>query len=82
MAAPIMHEGMATDASESLERVRCPLLVVMAPQSPVDVERLRDLQPEAFVGRVVGSGHSLTLVVPDQVNAMLDRFMEILPSCG
>jgi pimeloyl-ACP methyl ester carboxylesterase len=78
MAAPIMQEGMATDGSESLARVRCPLLVAMAPQSPVDVERLRELQPEAVIGRVVGSGHWLTLAVPDQVNAMLDRFLELV----
>lgn len=82
MAALIMQEGMATDGSESLARVRCPLLVVMAPQSPVDVERLRDLQPEALIGRVVGSGHSLTLAVPEQVNAMLDRFLEIVALHG
>ena len=28
--------------------------------------------------RVVGSGHWMTLVVPGQVNAMLDRFLEIV----
>jgi hypothetical protein len=30
-----------------------------------------------LIGSVVGSGHWLTLVVPDQVNAMLDRFLEL-----
>jgi pimeloyl-ACP methyl ester carboxylesterase len=82
MAASIMQEGMATDGSESLARVRCPLLVVMAPQSLVDVEGLRALQPEALIGRVVGSGHWLTLAVPEQVNAMLDRFLEIMALHG
>lgn len=81
MAAPIMQEGMATDGSESLARVRCPLMVVLA-GAPVDVERLRVLQPEALIGRVVGSGHWLTLAVPDQVNAMLDRFLEIITPHG
>lgn len=75
LAAPLMQEGMATDGSESLAQVRCPLLVLAAAQSPIDMERLRDLQPEAWVGRVVGSGHWMTLSVPDQVNAMLDRFL-------
>jgi hypothetical protein len=28
---------------------------------------------------VAASGHFLTLIVPDQVNAMLDRFLAILP---
>ena len=76
MAAPIMEEGMATDGSEFLARVQCPVLLVSA-GAPVDIARFRALQPEAFVGSVVGSGHSLTLVVPDQVNAMLDRFLEL-----
>ncbi len=78
LAARIMQEGMATDGSESLARVRCPVLLVVA-GAPVDAERLRSLQPEAWVGRVVGSGHWLTLAVPDQVNAMLDRFLELAP---
>lgn len=82
MAAPIMQEGMVTDGSDALARVQCPVLVVMAPQSPVDVERLQALQPDALVGRVVGSGHCLTLAVPDQVNAMLDRFLEIMALRG
>jgi pimeloyl-ACP methyl ester carboxylesterase len=77
MAASIMREGMATDGSDALARVRCPVLTVMAAQSPVDLERFRDLQLDALVGRVVGSGHWLTLTVPNQVNAMLDRFLEI-----
>jgi pimeloyl-ACP methyl ester carboxylesterase len=81
MAAAIMQEGMATDGSDSLARVRCPLLLVSA-RAPVDLERFRDLQPDALVGRVVGSGHWLTLAVPDQVNAMLDRFLEITTSRG
>jgi pimeloyl-ACP methyl ester carboxylesterase len=77
LAASIMQEGMATDGAEVLALVRCPLLMVSA-TAPVDTERMRHLQPEAFVGRVVGSGHWMTLVVPDQVNAMLDRFLELL----
>lgn len=78
LAAGIMREGMATDGSESLARVRCPVLLVTA-GAPVDIERVRELQPEALVGRVIGSGHWLTLAVPDQVNAMLDRFLELAP---
>jgi pimeloyl-ACP methyl ester carboxylesterase len=82
MAGPIMREGMATDGSDALARVRCPLLTVTAAQSPVDFDRFRDLQPDALVGRVVGSGHWLPLAVPGQVNAMLDRFLEILALRG
>ncbi|HEX6506157.1 MAG TPA: alpha/beta hydrolase [Chloroflexota bacterium] len=78
LAAPLMQEGMATDGADSLARVQCPVLLMSA-TAPVNMERFQELQPEALVGRVVGSGHWLTLAVPDQVNAMLDRFLEIAP---
>jgi len=81
MAAPIMQEGMASDGSDCLARVQCPVLLVSA-GAPVDIERFRELQPEAFIGSVVGSGHWLTLAVPDQVYAMLNRFLEIAPARG
>jgi len=76
MAAAIMREGMQTDGSEALARVRCPVLAVCA-HAPVDVPRLRAMQPDAWVGTVVGSGHWLTLAAPEQVNAMVDRFLEV-----
>lgn len=77
LAPSVMREGMTTDGAEALARVQCPLLVVHRPENPVDTDRLRQLQPEAWVGCVVGSGHWLTLSVPDQVNGMLDRFLEV-----
>jgi pimeloyl-ACP methyl ester carboxylesterase len=76
MAASLMQEGMATDGSDPLAQVQCPVLLVTA-TAPVDTERFQELQPHALIGRVTGSGHWLTLAVPDQVNAMLDRFLEI-----
>jgi pimeloyl-ACP methyl ester carboxylesterase len=76
-----MRDGMATDGAAALARIRCPLLVVRA-GAPMDLDRLRGLQPDALVGNVVGSGHWLTLVVPDQVNAMLDRFLELASTIG
>lgn len=77
MAAALMQEGMASDGADYLARVRCPVLAVSA-TAPVDYERFQDLLPEALVGKVAGSGHWLTLSVPDQVNAMLDRFLELV----
>jgi pimeloyl-ACP methyl ester carboxylesterase len=39
---------------------------------------LRELRPDVLLGAVVGSGHWMMLEVPDQVNAMLDRFLQIV----
>jgi len=78
MAAPLMHDGMNSDFSEQLAAGRYPLLFVHA-HAPVDLERLKQLRPDAIVASVAASGHFLTLIVPDQVNAILDRFLAILP---
>lgn len=77
MPAPFMQDIMASDFAAELSATTCPLLYVHA-GAPADLERLRRLRPDALVGRVVGSGHYLTLQVPDQVNAMLDRFLQIV----
>jgi pimeloyl-ACP methyl ester carboxylesterase len=68
---------MASDYAAELESARCPLLYIHA-KTPTDLERLRDLRPDAMIGRVVGSGHYAMLTAPDQVNAMLDRFVHLV----
>lgn len=77
LAAVVMRDGMKDDASEPLARVRCPLLVVRHSDLPLDANRLLELQPDAWLGSVVGTGHYMGLTVPGQVNAMLDRFLEV-----
>jgi pimeloyl-ACP methyl ester carboxylesterase len=38
---------------------------------------MHDLLPQLAYGQTVGSGHFCQLEVPEQVNAMLDRFMAV-----
>jgi hypothetical protein len=45
-------------------------------RSPV-ISHCVALRPDVWLGSVVGSGHYMALAVPDQVNAMLDRFLEV-----
>jgi pimeloyl-ACP methyl ester carboxylesterase len=78
IVAPLMREILSRDFSAELSAVRCPLLFVHA-WAPVNLDRLRDLQPDALAGSVVGSGHYLAVVVPGQVSAMIERFIDILP---
>jgi pimeloyl-ACP methyl ester carboxylesterase len=63
--------------TEALEHLACPLLYIHA-KAPADLQRLQELRPDAMLGQVVGSGHYLMLSVPEQVNAMLDRFLDLL----
>lgn len=61
----------------ALRRWDRPLLYVGS-NAPFAVDaRLTELAPEAMIGRTVGSGHFVQLEVPDQVNAMIDRYLEI-----
>lgn len=78
LPAQVMRDGMSSDFADRLAAGTYPLLFVHA-QVPADLERLKQLRPNAIIGSVAGSGHFLTLIVPDQVNAMLDRFLAILP---
>lgn len=76
IAAPLMRDVMSEDFSQFLTG-SFPLLYVHA-RVPADLTRLRELRPDVLLGLVVGSGHWMMLEVPDQVNAMLDRFLQIV----
>ena len=47
-----------------------------------DIARLRELAPALQVGQTVGSGHFCQLEVPEQVNAMIDRFLLLNRAAG
>ena len=78
MAAPLMRDLMSLDDSRLLAG-DYPLLYVHA-RVPTDLTRLRELRPDALLALVAASGHWLMLEVADQVNAMLDRFLQIVAS--
>lgn len=58
-------------------RLVAPCLYIAAdePSPRSDMDRLRELAPGLLYGQTVGSGHFCQLEVPDQVNAMIDRFL-------
>ncbi|GAB6038277.1 alpha/beta hydrolase [Fundidesulfovibrio butyratiphilus] len=65
------------DGQAALSALRSPFLYVASSNGRSQVEDLSRLHPHVSYGQVVGSGHFLTLEVPDQVNAMLGRFFEL-----
>ena len=42
-----------------------------------DMARFHELAPQVLYGKTVGSGHFCQLEVPEQVNAMIERFLAI-----
>ena len=77
-----MAEGVLEfDSWVAAQRCTMPgLLILSARPSFLDAASLEALPPSWQVARVVGSGHFVQLVVPDQVHAMIDRFLELLPA--
>ena len=71
-------EGMRDyDPTEAGGELAVPALYVEAnePQPRSDMGRFREMFPQVLHGKTVGSGHFCQLEVPEQVNAMIDRFL-------
>jgi pimeloyl-ACP methyl ester carboxylesterase len=53
---------------------KVPALYVASSAPRTDLARMRQLCPQLLTAQIVGAGHFVQLEVPEQVNAMLDRF--------
>jgi len=65
------------DAAAAAAEVKLPALFLLATRHFTDPETISRLGPNWLVGQVVASGHSIHLVVPEQVHPMIDRFLQI-----
>ncbi len=74
-----LEGGHAYNADAAKGRLTVPVLYIAADELPprADIARLRTLLPQFYFGQVVGSGHFCQLEVPDQVNAMIGRFLAL-----
>jgi hypothetical protein len=57
---------------------KVPVCFIAAQMQMNDADRFQSLCPGLLMGQTVGSGHYVTLEVPDQVNAMLERFLQLV----
>jgi pimeloyl-ACP methyl ester carboxylesterase len=69
----------AWGSAAAAARCRVPALYVASTRPRGDVVRFGETCPTLVHGQIVGSGHFLQLEVPDQVNAMIRRFLTICP---
>jgi hypothetical protein len=58
-------------------RCALPALLVLSRQDFAEPAAVAALGGNWHIGRVVGAGHFVQVVVPGQVNAMIDRFLEL-----
>jgi pimeloyl-ACP methyl ester carboxylesterase len=69
-------EGIAAfDAAPAIAATAAPILYVGAEPRITNVDRLRELAPHAQIEYTSGAGHFHQIEAPDQVNAMIERFI-------
>ncbi|RIK35399.1 MAG: alpha/beta hydrolase [Chloroflexi bacterium] len=65
------------DTSAAVASCKAPALLINAAVPLADLARLQQLCPHIMIGQTVGAGHFNQLEVPDQVNAMIERFLAV-----
>ena len=78
VSSSVWEEAMLSwNDEEALRRCAAPMLYLDAGTPNADVGRITAIQPALVLGRTIGSGHFSPLVVPGQVNAMLERYLAV-----
>jgi pimeloyl-ACP methyl ester carboxylesterase len=78
VAAAVIRGVSEWNGRDLLPRCTAPVLLLRAEISAdSDVVRLQRIKPDLEVGITLGAGHFHQLEVPEQVNAMIERFLAI-----
>jgi pimeloyl-ACP methyl ester carboxylesterase len=78
VAAAVIRGVSEWDGREPLARCTLPVLALRDEiGETTDILRLLEIKPDLEVGITVGAGHFHQLEVPEQVNAMIDRFLAL-----
>ena len=77
--AAVQEAFIDWDGEAALAAVRVPALFTFsrAPGNYADLDRIKELCPQAVIGHTVGAGHFENRSVPDQLNPMIRRFLEV-----
>ncbi len=67
----------ANDSAADAAACKVPALYVGSHAPVGDLARIREAMPHAIVAQTAGAGHFHQLEVPEQVNAMIERFLAI-----
>lgn len=74
--ASAMEQIFRWDGERAAGSCTVPVLNISAATPIGDVARFRELCPHLVTGQTVGAGHFNQLLVPEQVNSMIARFLE------
>jgi pimeloyl-ACP methyl ester carboxylesterase len=71
----VAEDMFTRDGAAMAAACRVPLLFITGVARRSDLDQPRQLCPQIMVGQIIGAGHFMQLLVPDQVNAMIERFL-------
>jgi pimeloyl-ACP methyl ester carboxylesterase len=77
VASRMRETVLGFDGGGAAQSCPVPALFLLADKPFTDAETLATLGPNWRVGQVVGAGHFIQLVAAAQVNAMVDRWLEV-----
>jgi len=77
VAVSALEDLLAYDSAAAAAKCKVPILYVSSGPWYTDVQRFRELCPQLLTAQTVGSGHHLQSEVPEQVNAIIDRFVSV-----
>lgn len=78
VAAAVIRGVGEWDGREPLARCDLPVLLLRdGIDERTDVHRLLEIKPDLEIGITVGAGHFQQIEVPEQVNAMIERFLAL-----
>jgi pimeloyl-ACP methyl ester carboxylesterase len=82
VAIPMVQAMARFDAMSVLRVLDVPVMCIQSAAPMNDPADLVDACPWITLGQTVGAGHFPQLEVPRQVNAMIERFLEVAPICA
>ncbi len=82
VAAAVMQAMAEFDGAGALCQAMVPVLSIGAARPVNSAADLRQACPAITIGQTVGAGHFNQLEVPDQVNAMIEKFMAVTGLSG
>ncbi|HVV35457.1 MAG TPA: alpha/beta hydrolase [Acidimicrobiales bacterium] len=77
VAGPAIASLLDFDGPAALAAVQCPIASIGSDGPVNDALEMKRINPNVLIGQTLGAGHFNQLEVPDQVNAMLERFVRI-----
>jgi len=75
--ASAFEEIFAWDSEAAIARCKVPTLYIASTRPRGDVDRFAQVCPQLTHGQIVSSGHFLQMEVPNQVNEMISRFLQL-----